>query len=341
MAVSAQLLAVRDLKVWYKVYGGYLKVLDGIDLDVARGEKVGIVGETGSGKTTMMKAIMRLLPGQARIPQGQVLFDGHDVLKMRRRDLRGYRAGGISMIFQDPTASLNPVFKIESQLGAAICSARTASGVPAGQRATRLSRAQIRTVSNAVLSSVALPDPDRILRSYPFQLSGGMRQRICIALALSTARTMLIADEPTTSLDVTIQAQILDLIRNLVEERRTSLILITHSLGVAREMTDRIYVIYAGTMIEVARTEKLYRDPLHPYTQGLLVSVPKLTGGGFANGIPGSIPSYLNPPKGCRFAPRCPRVLDECVRSKPPLFEIREGQKVACFLYGKRGYPEA
>ncbi|MBN2322249.1 MAG: ABC transporter ATP-binding protein, partial [Spirochaetes bacterium] len=195
--------------------------------------------------------------------------------------------------------------------------------------------------SKAVLSNVALPDPDRILRNYPFQLSGGMRQRICIALAVSTARTMLIADEPTTSLDVTIQAQILDLIRKIVDEKRTSLVLITHSLGVAREMTDRVYVMYAGTMIEVARTERLYDNPLHPYTQGLLVSVPRLTGGGFANGIPGRIPDYLNPPAGCRFAPRCPKVFDACRERKPPFFEIAPDHKVACFLYDKRGSAHA
>lgn len=184
---------------------------------------------------------------------------------------------------------------------------------------------------------MALPDPDRILKNYPFQLSGGMRQRICIALAMSTACTLLIADEPTTSLDVTIQAQILDLIIKLVREEKTSLILITHSLGVTREITDRVYVMYAGTIIETSKTDQLYEKPLHPYTQGLLISVPKLTGGGFADGIPGRIPDYLHPPSGCRFRPRCSRAMDIYGKEKPPLFEVDKDHRAACFLYKDQG----
>jgi peptide/nickel transport system ATP-binding protein len=332
MDTTTEILSIRNLQVWYKVYGGYLKVIDGIDFDVAAGEKVGLVGETGSGKTTTMKAVMRLLPVQARIPGGEILFMGNDVLRMGRRRLSQFRSSGVSMIFQDPTASLNPVFKVGSQLGAAI---RSSMGKRDFSRLSK--KEQIYESSKAVLGNVALPDPDRILNNYPFQLSGGMRQRICIALAVSTARTMLIADEPTTSLDVTIQAQILDLIRKIVEQKRTSLVLITHSLGVAREMTDCVYVMYAGTIIEVAKTQKLYENPLHPYTQGLLVSVPRLTGGGFANGIPGRIPDYLNPPGGCRFAPRCPKAFDICREKKPPFFEVAPDQKVACFLYNNGG----
>jgi peptide/nickel transport system ATP-binding protein len=189
----------------------------------------------------------------------------------------------------------------------------------------------------SILSQVSLPDPERILTNYPFQLSGGMRQRTCIALALSTARKLLIADEPTTSLDVTIQAEILQLVDQIVRDHGTSLVLITHSLGVARRMTDRIYVMYAGTIVETAATADLYARPLHPYTAGLFASVPRLTGQGFADGIPGRLPDYLSPPAGCRFHPRCPRAMERCAREKPRLVETGPGHRTACFLFDGQG----
>ncbi|MEW6398002.1 MAG: ABC transporter ATP-binding protein [Bacillota bacterium] len=320
------LLEIQDLQVWYRVYGGTLKVLDGVRFQVRPGEKVGLVGETGCGKTTTMKTLMRILPRQALVPLGRVLFKGRDVLGMRARDLHFLRGQGVAMIFQDPTAALNPVFTVGEQMTDVI----RYSGVLGKLHKT------VREVAVEALRQAALPDPERILHNYPFQLSGGMRQRVCIAMALATARELLIADEPTTNLDVTIQDQVLRLIRRLVEEKGTSLILITHSLGVAREMTNRVYVMYAGSMVEVAPTEELFENPLHPYTLGLLGSIPKLTGEGIAEGIAGRIPDYLNPPSGCRFHPRCQRALPECAREKPPFFEVGPEHQVACFRYRDR-----
>jgi peptide/nickel transport system ATP-binding protein len=320
-------LSIQDLKVWYKVYGGHLKVVDGLCLRVAPGERIGLVGETGCGKTTTMKAVLRLLPVQGVVPEGRVLFEDQDVLTMSPADVQQFRRQGIAMIFQNPSAALNPVFTVGTQLEEAIYNAKGG----------RVQRGEVRDEALSILEKVSLPDPGRILQNYPFQLSGGMRQRICIALALSTARKLLIADEPTTSLDVTIQAEILQLVRDIVRDNHTSFVLITHSLGVARQMTDRIYVMYAGTIVETAPTAELYRNPLHPYSQGLFASVPRLTGGGFADGIPGRIPDYLDPPRGCRFQPRCPRAIPLCAERKPALTESGSCHFVACHLYGGQG----
>ena len=322
------LLEIRDLSVHYEVYGGVLKVLDGVNFHVNTGEKVGLVGETGCGKTTTMKAILRILPEPpAVIPRGEIFFKGRDVLKMKSAELSEVRGRGISMIFQDPTAALNPVFTIGQQLIPVI---RHAS--PSGKG---LSRREVRQVAALPLREVGLADPERLLDSYPIQLSGGMRQRVGIGMALATDPELLIADEPGTSLDVTIQDQVLRLLHRLVEEKQTSVILITHTLGVVRQTTDRVYVMYAGNMVEVAPTRRLFSNPLHPYTQGLMEAVPRLTGGGVAHGIPGRIPEYISPPSGCRFHTRCPHVMDICRRKKPPYFKVDGGQEVACFLYDK------
>ena len=323
---SPRLLEIKDLRVEFKVYGGVLKVLDGVNFSVSAGEKVGLVGETGCGKTTTMKTILRILPmPPARVAGGEIFFKGQELLKMRDRDLQKVRGSGISMIFQDPTAALNPVFTIGEQLGAVVQHARPEN--------RRLSKRKIREKAIIPLKEVGLADPERLLDSYPIQLSGGMRQRVCIGMALATDPELLIADEPGTSLDVTIQDQVLRLLHALVEDKGTSVILITHTLGVVRETTDRVYVMYAGNMVEEARTRKLFAEPLHPYTQGLMQAVPKLTGGGIAEGIPGRIPSYLDPPPGCRFHTRCPRVMDICRRQKPPFFKVDQEHQVACFLY--------
>jgi len=322
---APMLLEVKDLRVNFKVYGGLLTVLDGVDFYVTSGERVGMVGETGCGKTTTMKAMLRILPvPPGQVASGQVVFQGEDVLKMSQRALHRVRGRGMSMIFQDPTAALNPVFSVGQQLGSAI----QYSGFDG-----RASGRQVRQAALAALREVALADPDRLLNSYPIQLSGGMRQRVCIAMALATRPNLLIADEPGTSLDVTIQDQILRLLHNLVVEKQTSVILITHTLGVVREMTDRVYVMYAGTMVESAPTRALFAQPMHPYTRALMQSVPRLSGGGMAEGIPGRIPDYLNPPPGCRFHPRCPSVMDICRQQKPPGYAAGDGHQVACFLY--------
>jgi len=323
------LLEIKDLQVHFAVYGGRLKVLDGINLAVYSGEKVGLVGETGCGKTTAMKAILRVLPmPPARIPGGEIFFKGRDILKMSSNELHQVRGRGISMIFQDPTAALNPVFSVGQQLEAVIGFA-----VAKGHQ---MSHQEIHVQAVTSLQEVALADPERLLHSYPVQLSGGMRQRVCIGMALATNPELLIADEPGTSLDVTIQDQVLRLLRKLVEDKDTSVILITHTLGIVRELTDRVYVMYAGNMVEVAATQKLFAQPLHPYTQGLIQTVPRLTGGGMASGIPGRIPDYLNPPPGCRFHPRCARAMDICRTQKPPAYHIEAGHEVTCFLYRDR-----
>lgn len=320
------ILSMEDLHVWYRVYGGIMKVLDGANLTVCKGEKVGLVGESGCGKTTAMKAVLRILARQAVVPGGKILFESRDVLKMKGRELHNLRGQNMSMIFQDPTAALNPVFTVGEQMRDAIkYSGLLTKGGP-----------RAHDVAVKALKDCAMPDPERIMKNYPFQLSGGMRQRVCIAMALATASNLLIADEPTTNLDVTIQDQVLNLIRTLVTEKGTSLILITHSLGVAREMTDRIYVMYAGRMVEMAATENIFEQPLHPYTQGLLSSIPKLTGEGMMKGIAGRLPSYLTPPEGCRFCTRCPKAQPGCEKNKPPLFEVENGHQVACWLYQDR-----
>jgi peptide/nickel transport system ATP-binding protein len=326
MSSNSLLLDIKNLHVNFKVYGGQLRVIDGINFYMHAGEKVGLVGETGCGKTTTMKAILRVLPmPPAVVPEGEIYFKGQNILTMGVNDLNRVRGEGISMIFQDPTAALNPVFTIGEQLQAVIQSA--------ARNQNELSKQEIHQRSILALQEVALADPERLLKSYPSQLSGGMRQRVCIGMALATRPELLIADEPGTSLDVTIQDQVLRLLRKLVEEKNTSVIFITHSLGIVREMTDRVYVMYAGDIVEVACTTKLFSNPAHPYTKGLISTVPRLTGGGIASGIPGRIPDYLNPPSGCRFHPRCPSAMAICKTDKPPAYRLDEDHEVACFLY--------
>ena len=324
------LLEINNLHVHYKVYGGLTRVLDGINLTVNEGEKVGLVGETGCGKTTAMKTVLRVLPmPPAVMAGGEVLYKGDDILKMRQGAVRAIRGREISMIFQDPMSSLNPVFTVAQQLEPVL---RHATG-------GKLSKREIRERALKSLSDVALADPERLLNAYPTQLSGGMRQRVSIGMALATDPKLLIADEPGTALDVTIQAQVLRLLNDLVDQKQTSIILITHSLGVVRENADRVYVMYAGNVVEMAPTKKLFATPLHPYTQGLMASVPKLSGGGVSLGIPGRIPDYLDPPKGCRFHDRCPHVMEKCRVEKPPIYLVDDANNqadqhtVACFLY--------
>lgn len=327
MTIKNSLIEIQDLHVYFQIYEGLLKVLNGVDFTVKKGEKVGLIGETGCGKTTTMKAIMRILPMlSTRIPKGKILFDGKDILEMSQKEIQHVRRRNISMVFQDPTAALNPVFKVGDQLMDVIKYSNI------DETGESLSDEEIEAQAIQVLKEVALPDPERMLENYPIQLSGGMRQRACMAMALVSARDLLIADEPGTNLDVTIQDQILRLLSELVEAKGTSVILISHALGAVRGLVDRVYVMYAGNMIEVARTDDLFADPLHPYANGLFRAVPKLTGGGIPEGIGGRIPEYLNPPKGCRFFPRCDKAIQIC-KEKPPFFDVGDAHEVACYLY--------
>ncbi len=323
-----RILDIKDLYVWYRTYDGYSKVLDGVDFNVVKGEKVGLVGEAGCGKTTTMRTVLGILPkGQYHIPRGEIFYHHKDVLKMKANEFHKIRTKGMSMIFQEPSAALNPVFTIGSQMFDVI----KYSGQGNGSKGKNKNAGWIREKAVQAIKEVYIPDPERILQCYPNQLSGGMKQRICIAMAIVTERELLIADEPGTSLDVTIQDQVHRLLRDQVDKKGMSLIMITHSLGVAREMTDRIYVMYAGNIVEIAKTQDLFRNPLHPYTLGLLASVPKLTGGGVTEGIYGHLPDYLNPPRGCRFYPRCDRAVHNCRCEKPPLRDMGDGHHVACF----------
>lgn len=322
---TSRLLDIRGLKVWYKTYRGNAQVVDGVDMYVNQAEKIGLVGESGCGKTTTMKMILQLLnPSQIVVPEGEILFQGRDIRKMNEKEIMEIRRSYVSMISQAPMAALNPVFSIGKQMEDIV---RYSGQFP------KAGRKEIREICAQAVNDVMIPDASRILDSFPHQLSGGMRQRICIAMSLVTPRQLLIADEPGTALDVTIQDQIHRLLRDLVEKKGRSLIMITHSLGVARELVDRIYIMYAGNIVETAETKSLFASPLHPYTNGLIQCVPRLSGGGISAGIYGYVPDYVNPGIGCRFCSRCPDAKAICAKEKPKLRQIKPGHRVACFKY--------
>lgn len=317
---NSMALNIENLRVHYKVYRGLLKVLDGVELKVRKGEKVALVGETGCGKTTTLKAVMGILARNAIVASGSISVNDEQILEVGEGYVRKKSPRGVAMVFQDPTAALNPVFTIGEQLDLVI----------------RFAANRTENVKNAAINALRLarlPDPERLYTNYPFQLSGGMRQRVCIAMALAAEPSIILADEPTTNLDVTIQDQVLRLIKRLTEEQRIALVLVTHSLGVARETCDRIYVMYAGTIVERASSRQIFEQPYHPYTKGLLASLPRLTGEGIAEGIKGRIPDYLTPPTGCRFAPRCEFSLQKCLVEKPSFYMVDKDHEVACFLY--------
>ncbi|HLZ24854.1 MAG TPA: ABC transporter ATP-binding protein [Ktedonobacterales bacterium] len=317
-----RLLDVKDLRVFFRTREGPVHAVDGVSFHVNEGEALGIVGESGSGKSVTSLAVMRLLPmPPAEIKDGEILFRDKDLLDLSESEMRKVRGGEISMIFQDPMTSLNPVLTVESQITEPL---RLHLG---------LSRAEAHDRARELLEAVGIPDAQRRLRGYPHQFSGGMRQRVMIAIAISTNPKLLIADEPTTALDVTVQAQILELIQRLRRDLGTSVILITHDLGVVAGVTDRINVMYAGKIAESAPTDELFANPRHPYTLGLLGSVPQVEAAGTSDlqTIPGSPPDQLHPIEGCPFQPRCPFVLPKC-KQYPPTVIVGPNHLSNCWV---------
>lgn len=331
MASDAPLLSVRDLRVSFRTFDGTADVLQGVNLDVPRGTRVGLVGESGCGKSVTMKTIMgTLATPPAEVTHGEIVFDGQDLLKMpagRRNRLKGTE---MSMVFQDPTTSLNPVFRVGHQMEDIVRWSDRRRGVKRNHKARKARVLE-------VLEMVRLADGERIYDAFPIQLSGGMRQRIIIGMALLNEPRLLIADEPGTALDVTTQDEILRLMDDLVREEGLSLLMITHNLGVVRQMTDHVYVMYAGSVVEDSPTAELFANPSHPYTQALLACVPKLDGSATYEGIGGSLPDYTDPPAGCRFHPRCPHATDRCL-NRPPAFPVKSGHHAACWLHDPEGH---
>jgi oligopeptide/dipeptide ABC transporter ATP-binding protein len=317
-------LRVEDLRTYFFIQGRVVRAVDGVTLSVNPRETFGLVGETGCGKSVMALSVMRLVdwpPG--RVVGGRVVFRGRDLLQISDEEMRRVRGNNLSMIFQEPMTSLNPVFTVGDQLAEMISLHQHVSHNEAMSRAADM------------LKKVQIPDPERAVKKYPHELSGGMRQRAMIAMAASCNPTLMIADEPTTALDVTIEAQVLDLMKKLVQEIDASVLLITHDLGIIAENCDRVAVMYAGNIVETADVKTIFREPCHPYTQGLLNAIPSLEKkrGEPLAVIEGSVPDLAQPPSGCKFHPRCARAMRVCSERVPTLVEVKPGHLVSCFLY--------
>ena len=320
------ILEIRDLETYFFTRDGVVKAVDGVDLTVGKGEIVGLVGESGCGKSVTSMSILRLIQNPGEIVDGEIYFHGEDLLKVSEKEMRSIRGDRISMIFQQPVGSLNPVFTAGSQISEVYEIHENVKGNEGFKRAVDM------------LTKVGIPDPERRAKSYPHELSGGMAQRVMIAMALAAGPELLIADEPTTALDVTIQAQIIDLLAGIRNDLGTSIILITHDLGIVAEIADRVAVMYAGEIVEEAATQTLFADPQHPYTKGLIGSIP-VAGSRreWLEVIPGRVPNLIDLPTGCRFAPRC-RAREEagltiCTEQRPELRVTESGHTVRCFLY--------
>jgi oligopeptide/dipeptide ABC transporter ATP-binding protein len=312
------LLEIKNLKMDFGKGADALRAVDGLSLAIGAGETVCLVGESGCGKSVTALSIARLVPTPpANYVGGEILLNGRDVLKMANGELRGIRGGVVSYVFQEPGASLNPVFRVGNQI----------------KESLKLHRPEQATDEEVIrlLKLVGIPAPESRIRNYPFEMSGGMQQRVMIAMALASEPKLLVADEPTTALDVTIQAQILDLLRDLKQRLGMAILLITHNLGIVGDMADRVAVMYAGQIVELSPAKELLRRPLHPYTKALINSVPKLAGGADRlSAIPGNVPRIGNFPPGCRFAPRCPIAKPECSNAIPELIEVEPGRWVRC-----------
>lgn len=316
------LLRINNLEVYYFIAEGTVKAVDGVTLKIDKGEVLGLVGESGCGKSTMGFSIMRLIREPGKIVGGEIWFEGENLLDKNDEEMRKIRGGKISMIFQNPMTSMNPVFTVGSQIGEAI------------KLHQNIQKHEVKEKIVDILDKVGIPSPAERAKDYPHEYSGGMMQRAMIAMALSCHPTLLIADEPTTNLDVTIQAQILDLMRDLRKEFGASIILIGHDLGVISELSDNIAVMYAGKLVEHSDLTTIFERPKHPYTQALLESIPRIDlSTERLRIIPGTVPHLINPPPGCRFHPRCEYSKGICSKEEPPLVEVEPGHNVACFLY--------
>jgi peptide/nickel transport system ATP-binding protein len=323
------LLEIKNLHTYFETRRGLIKAVYGVTLKVEKGRTLGIVGESGSGKSQTAMSILRLFEHNQKIYEGEILFEGKDLAKLTEAELRTIRGNDVSMIFQEPMTSLNPVFTVTRQISEVLM---------LHQKLTKEEAAK-RTVE--MLASVKIPNPEEVAKMYPFQLSGGMNQRVMIAMALACQPKLLIADEPTTALDVTIQAQILHLMNELKRENDTSILFITHDLGVINQMADDVAVMYCGQVVETAPVDYIFQNKsiyMHPYTEGLLNSIPSLTSekSEKLDVIPGSVPHPLDLPKGCKFAPRCKYATDKCRNEEPPLVQVEANQTVRCF-YPKKG----
>ena len=321
-----QLLEVTDLKTQFPTRAGLVRAVDGVSFTIGEGELLGLVGESGCGKSITALSIMRLIYPPGKIVEGSIKFKGEELTKASVERLREIRGNDIAMIFQDPMTSLNPVYRVGEQIAEALRLHR------------KLDKKAAWNAAIDAMREVAIPSPERRVNDYPHQLSGGMRQRVMIAMALACDPELLIADEPTTALDVTIQAQILELLEELRRSRKLAVLLITHDLGVVAEVADRVCVMYTGKVVEESGVDELFADPKHPYTRGLLRSVPKLTEVGIAKAerlqtIEGTVPSPTNLPFGCHFAPRCEHRMEVCVSGYIPLTELESGVKVRCVLH--------
>ena len=318
------LLKVKNLKTYFHSHSGVVKAVDDVSFDVYQGETLGIVGESGCGKSITCMSLAQLVecpPG--RYEGGEILLEGQDMLKLSDAELRHIRGNKISYIFQEPMTSLNPVFKIGYQIEEVLMLHQG------------LSKEEARARAIEALDLVRIPNPERIVDEYPFALSGGMRQRVMIAMALACNPKLLVADEPTTALDVTIQAQVLDLMNDLKKKIDTSILFITHDLSVIAEMADRVMVMYAGKVVELADVNTIFENPLHPYTRGLIGSRPDMsTSSTRLNVIPGNVPDLSDLPEGCSFGPRCGLVCDQCKAGVPELVEVEPGHFVRCFVTG-------
>jgi oligopeptide/dipeptide ABC transporter ATP-binding protein len=316
---ATKLMEVEDLKVRFKTENGYVSTVNGVTFSILEGETLAIVGESGSGKSVTSLALMGILPSNGEVYEGEMTFKDKDLRKLSKKEYRGLRGKEISMIFQEPMTALNPVFTIGYQLRETIILHFKLKKEQAHQRGIEM------------LQLVGIPDAEKVMTRFPHQLSGGMRQRVMIAIALSCNPSLLIADEPTTALDVTIQAQILTLMRNLKKNSNTSIMIITHDLGVVAEIADRVIVMYAGEVVEEAPVYELFENPMHPYTQGLMASIPKVHDVvDDLYSIEGTVPNPADMPAGCKFHPRCPLASAECTKIRPELKQMNEQHAVRC-----------